>query len=148
MAARREPDAGPSGQDAYPTIGLGLGLVDLVSYAPEWDRAFAAERDAIRATLGSLALDIQQVGGTAVPGSPATPVIDIAVAVARFEDGFACTQRLAPLCYAYVGDGGRARRHCFEKTDRSLRTHSLCLLEADGNDWRNAIRFGSFHSRW
>jgi GrpB-like predicted nucleotidyltransferase (UPF0157 family) len=54
----------------------------LVDYDPQWPELFAREADRIRSVLGSLALRIEHVGSTSVPGLAAKPIIDLLLMVA------------------------------------------------------------------
>ncbi|HKY53863.1 MAG TPA: GrpB family protein [Anaerolineales bacterium] len=58
----------------------------LVDYEPEWPRLFEREETRIRAALGELALSIEHVGSTSVPGLAAKPKIDILLVVANSAD--------------------------------------------------------------
>ena len=122
-------------------IGLRNGLVELAPYAKEWEVAFETERCVLRDTLGEAALDIQHIGSTAVAGMPAKPIIDIAVAIQSYEAGVPLVERIVALGYEYRGERGRTRRHFFAKNDRNFTTHHILLLEIDGEDWKNALRF-------
>ncbi|CAM3468378.1 GrpB family protein [Kibdelosporangium persicum] len=55
--------------------------VVVADYNPLWPAWFAEEADKIRAALGDVALRIEHVGSTSVPGLAAKPIIDIALAV-------------------------------------------------------------------
>jgi GrpB-like predicted nucleotidyltransferase (UPF0157 family) len=54
----------------------------LVEPDPEWPARFADEAARIRAALGDVAMRIEHIGSTAVPGLPSKPIIDIQVSVA------------------------------------------------------------------
>ncbi|WZB72408.1 GrpB family protein [Achromobacter xylosoxidans] len=56
--------------------------IAIVAYDPEWPARYDGLAADLRRALGPVALDIQHIGSTAVPGLPAKPVIDIDVAVA------------------------------------------------------------------
>lgn len=60
-------------------------ILNVVDYDPDWSARFAAHAAGIRAALGTVALSIEHVGSTAVPGLPAKPIIDIDVCVADAE---------------------------------------------------------------
>jgi GrpB-like predicted nucleotidyltransferase (UPF0157 family) len=47
--------------------------VVIVDYDPSWPAAFQQLRDRLAATLGPLAVAIEHVGSTAVPGWPPSP---------------------------------------------------------------------------
>jgi GrpB-like predicted nucleotidyltransferase (UPF0157 family) len=57
------------------------GPVRLVKYDPAWPALFEREETRVRATLGTLALQIEHVGSTSVPGLAAKPVIDVVLVV-------------------------------------------------------------------
>ena len=66
-------------------IGLKRHLVRVVDHDPGWAALSACECEVLRRALGDLVGDIQHVGSKAVPGLPAKPILDIAVA-ARTPD--------------------------------------------------------------
>jgi GrpB-like predicted nucleotidyltransferase (UPF0157 family) len=53
----------------------------IVDYRPEWVEEFTVAAYVIRRALGDLALRIDHIGSTAVPGLPAKDVIDVQVTV-------------------------------------------------------------------
>ena len=57
----------------------------VVAYEPDWPRWFAEMGTRLRRELGGVALRIDHIGSTAVPGLDAKPIIDIQVSVASFE---------------------------------------------------------------
>lgn len=62
-------------------MGLKVDEVRLEKRRPEWREEFEREKLALVEILGELALDIQHVDSTSVPGLDARPIIDIAVGV-------------------------------------------------------------------
>ena len=94
-----------------PDFGLNPGELRLVAVGPEWASRFSAERDRLSTALGPVVLDIQHVGSTAVPGILAKPILDIAVAIQSFENGYPLVPLLVALGYEYRGEYGIARRH-------------------------------------
>jgi GrpB-like predicted nucleotidyltransferase (UPF0157 family) len=62
------------------------GPVVLVEYDPEWPGLFDREAARIRGALGDLALVVEHVGSTSVPGLAAKPRIDILLVVADSAD--------------------------------------------------------------
>jgi GrpB-like predicted nucleotidyltransferase (UPF0157 family) len=55
--------------------------VTVVDPDPRWATRFAEEEAGLRAILGAVALNIEHVGSTAVPGLAAKPIVDIDVLV-------------------------------------------------------------------
>jgi GrpB-like predicted nucleotidyltransferase (UPF0157 family) len=90
----RPPGADPApGEQATPEPAVGIfvgGLekqpVVLVDHRPEWAARFAAERVRIQAALGAVAVRVEHIGSTAVPGLAAKPIVDIQVAVPDVAD--------------------------------------------------------------
>ncbi|WP_176088671.1 GrpB family protein [Achromobacter anxifer] len=56
--------------------------VHVVPYDPDWPVRYERLAAQVRQALGAVALDVEHMGSTAVPGLPAKPVIDIDLAVA------------------------------------------------------------------
>jgi GrpB-like predicted nucleotidyltransferase (UPF0157 family) len=65
----------------------------IADYDPTWPIRFERERERIQRALGSIALGVEHMGSTAVPGLAAKPIIDILVTVEDPEDD----SRLVPL---------------------------------------------------
>ena len=74
----------------------------IAEYDREWPVQFEAEERRIRPVLGPVALRIDHVGSTAVPGLAAKPVIDIQVTVAGEPEAAACREPLEALGYTYT----------------------------------------------
>jgi GrpB-like predicted nucleotidyltransferase (UPF0157 family) len=130
-------------------IGLTHGQVILLPYTPAWERLFEGERAALQAALGGLALNIQHVGSTAIPGMVAKPILDIAIAVRDFEDGLACVVPLEKLGYEYRGVVGVISRHYFSKGEP--RTHHIHMYAISSPDWENQLLFRDYlraHPDW
>lgn len=121
-------------------FGLCSGELRLVHVGPEWAARFSSESGRLRAALGAAALDIQHVGSTAVPGILAKPILDIAIAISRFEDGHALVTRLEALAYEYRGENGIPRRHYFV-LGAPRRTHHVHVLEHGSAEWRRHLAF-------
>jgi GrpB-like predicted nucleotidyltransferase (UPF0157 family) len=60
--------------------------IEVVPYDPAWIDRFAAYRRRLADELGSVAVRIEHVGSTAVPGLAAKPIVDIQVSVDDLED--------------------------------------------------------------
>jgi GrpB-like predicted nucleotidyltransferase (UPF0157 family) len=59
---------------------------EVTGYDPEWPARFAGWRERLAAVLGQVAVRIEHVGSTSVPGLAAKPVIDIQVSVPDVDD--------------------------------------------------------------
>jgi len=60
-------------------------VIEIVDYRASWPREFREIAQAIRSGLGDLALRIDHIGSTSVPGLCAKDVIDIQISVARLD---------------------------------------------------------------
>ncbi|MEJ7633180.1 GrpB family protein [Aeromicrobium sp.] len=101
----------------------------IVDHDPTWTDRFDIERTRILNALGDLALRIDHIGSTSVPGLAAKPIIDIDLSVADPEDEPAFLPDLEEAGYAL-----RVR----EAGHRMLRTPELDVhlhVCAVGSDW-------------
>ena len=128
-----DPDAGE------PVLGLQLGTVRLRQYTPLWAELFLVEAGHIRGALGELALDVQHVGSTAVPGLRAKPILDIAIAIPAIDDVSKCATPLADLGYQIACWADLENDFVFEKGLE--RTHHVHLVERKSRQWSDYIRF-------
>ena len=58
----------------------------IVDYDPAWPRRFRLEAAKIRSALGEVALHIEHIGSTSVPGLTAKPIVDILLVVEDSSD--------------------------------------------------------------
>ena len=73
--------------------------IAIADYDPAWPARYAAERDRVTGALGALALRIEHIGSTAVPGLAAEAIIDVLVEVADPGDEAAYATRLEAAGY-------------------------------------------------
>ena len=122
-----------------PLPGVKRGVVVLCEPDPRWGELFEEEARQLRNVLGQLAIDIQHVGSTAVPGLAAKPILDIAVGIRRIEDALLCRVPLETLGYDYAEGAGIEQNYVFGKgIDR---THLIHVVEYGGDIWQNYLRF-------
>jgi GrpB-like predicted nucleotidyltransferase (UPF0157 family) len=96
----------------------------VVDYDEEWPRRFEKLRARIWPVLSDVAIRIEHVGSTAVPGLAAKPIIDMTVVVAGRSDVTLTIKRLATLGYRHRGNLGIEDREAFDhRTD--LPQHNL-----------------------
>ena len=97
--------------------------VEIVDYEPAWATVFADLGVGLREALGDVAVRIDHIGSTAVPGLAAKPVIDIQVSVRSLEpvDGF--RDPLRGLGYVYRADNPERTKRYFRESPGHRRTH-------------------------
>lgn len=97
--------------------------VVIVDYSPLWPKQFETLRSRLANILGGLALTIEHVGSTAVPGLDAKPIIDVDVLL-RSPDGLSSTiAALASIGYQHRGDLGIPGREAFRAPAGDSRHH-------------------------
>ena len=74
-----------------------------------WQADFAAIAERLRDALGPLALRVEHIGSTSIPGLAAKDVIDVQVSVAELSDQVACALRRAGFAAPFGTD--RVRDH-------------------------------------
>lgn len=100
--------------------------VQVVDYDPSWPATFEALRREVWPAVRDVALSIEHVGSTAVPGLAAKPVIDIDVIVSARERLADAIARLRALGYVHRGNLGIEDREAFSSPQR-LPAHHLYL---------------------
>jgi len=80
-------------------------MIKIVPYDCNWPTRFEAEAAHIHEAMSSLALRIEHVGSTSVPGLSAKPVIDIQVSVASLASQGMYATPLAQLGYSHIPFG-------------------------------------------
>lgn len=105
MPAEPGPREAPETSEEYirrATVGpvaFGDAPIVLVGYDPRWPTIYDREARRIRAALASLAIRLEHVGSTSVPGLAAKPVIDIVLAVPDSADEAAYVPALEAAGY-------------------------------------------------
>jgi GrpB-like predicted nucleotidyltransferase (UPF0157 family) len=117
--------------------------VVVVAYDPRWPAVFEHLRDRVAGVLGPLALRVEHVGSTSVPGLPAKPIIDLDVVIADRMDLPAAIEPLATLGYEHIGDLGIAGREAFT-TPPGIPPHHLYVCAADNAELSRHLTFRDF----
>ena len=97
--------------------------VIIEDYDPRWPRIFEILRSRIAAVLNELAIAIEHVGSTAVPGLAAKPIIDIDVLIRSSTDLPAVIRKLAGLGYEHRGHLGVSAREAFRAKPEVAQHH-------------------------
>jgi GrpB-like predicted nucleotidyltransferase (UPF0157 family) len=136
MAGRPRSSDRDAELDAILVGGRERRPIVIADYDPAWPARFLVERDRVAGALGVVALRIEHVGSTSVPGLAAKPIIDMLAVVAEVED----EQAFAPALEA-AGYVLRVR----EPSHRMFRTPALDvhvhLLSASDPEIERMIRF-------
>jgi GrpB-like predicted nucleotidyltransferase (UPF0157 family) len=95
----------------------------VVPYDPEWPKRFAEIGRRLRYALGDVALRIDHIGSTAVPGLDAKPVVDIQISVASFEPLDAYRLPLERAGYVFRAENPDRTKRYFREPPGERRTH-------------------------
>jgi GrpB-like predicted nucleotidyltransferase (UPF0157 family) len=96
----------------------------LVGYNPRWPAMFDREAGRIRAALASLAMRVEHVGSTSVPGLAAKPIIDIVLAVPDSANEAAYVPALEAAGYVLRGREPDWHEHrLFKGPDADINLH-------------------------
>ena len=125
-------------------IGLKRGVVKLKEYNREWAKLFEKEAKIISSTISHYIVDIQHIGSTAIPGTVAKPIIDIAVALDDLSNIDQVVKFLEEKGYEYRGEQGIPDRHLFVKGDEEYRTHHIHVMVNTSYEWKKHILFRDY----
>lgn len=117
-------------EGSFDVWALGVTAEIIVSdYDPTWPEWFEQVCDKVSPAVSDIALRIDHVGSTSVPGLAAKPIIDIDIVVAADEDVQPVIERLASIGYRWRGDLGVEGRQAFRPPEEDgLPRHHLYLV--------------------
>jgi GrpB-like predicted nucleotidyltransferase (UPF0157 family) len=102
-------------------------------YDSAWPSWFQRLCDHVWPAVSEVALRVDHVGSTSVPGLAAKPIIDMDVVVASDEDVSPAIERLAAIGYRWRGDLGVEGRQAFQPVEEDdLPPHQLYVV-VEGN---------------
>ena len=97
--------------------------VEIVDYEPAWSAVFADLGATLRGGLCDVAVRIDHIGSTAVPGLAAKPVIDVQISVQSLEPVDSFRAPLEALGYRYRADNPERTKRYFREPPGHRRTH-------------------------
>ena len=124
--------------------------IEIIDHDPGWAEAFAAISGAVKAALGPLALRIEHVGSTSVPGLGAKPIIDLDVVIESPALLPPVVEALAALGYSHKGDLGIPGREAFGReggavprdgSERVWPAHHLYVCARGSRELHRHVRF-------
>ena len=114
-------------------------------YNEAWKEDFAAIRGELEGALGDLALRIEHVGSTSVPGLSAKPVIDIDVVIRDRSQLPDVVSAMASIGYHHEGDLGIPGREAFKYEGKEhLRNHHLYVCAQDSAELKRHVAFRDY----
>jgi GrpB-like predicted nucleotidyltransferase (UPF0157 family) len=92
-------------------------------YDPEWPELFRTLGGQLRAALGAVALRIDHIGSTSVPGLAAKPIIDVQISVAALEPVEPFRLPLEGLGLVFRAENPERTKRYFREAPGTRRTH-------------------------
>ena len=118
--------------------------ISIAPYDPSWPAAFQAESLRIREALGEIALRVDHVGSTSIPGLGAKPVIDIQISVRELHPLDPYRDRLATLGYRHAAHSDDAFYPFFHRPHDWPHTHHIHVCAAGGEQERRQLAFRDY----
>lgn len=110
----------------------------VVEYDPHWATTFEQLRLNIWPAVADVAISVEHVGSTSVPGLAAKPIIDMTVVVPAAADVPTAISCLRTLGYVHRGNLGVEGREAFQAPG-SLPRHHLYLCASNSLALRNHL---------
>ena len=114
----------------------------LSPYDTTWPLEFAAEADRIERACRGLALRLEHIGSTSIPGLSAKPVIDILAGRPSNVSGDAYVPAFRALGYEHKGAYGVPGRNYFRRG--TPRTHHVHLVSSSSEVWQDHLLFRDY----
>jgi GrpB-like predicted nucleotidyltransferase (UPF0157 family) len=114
--------------------------VVICDYDPAWAVEFEQLRERLADALSGLAIAIEHIGSTAVPGLAAKPIVDIDIVVVSSEALPAAKEKLARIGYTFEGDLGIEGRFAFSPPPDEKR-HHIYVCESKNPELRRHLAF-------
>jgi GrpB-like predicted nucleotidyltransferase (UPF0157 family) len=102
----------------------------IVDYDPAWPDLSEEELRGVKEALADVAVRLEHVGSTAVPGLAAKPILDLQLSVAAIEPRARYVEPLERLGYLSVPSPDSPGYHLFAKPPERPRTHHLHVCES------------------
>jgi GrpB-like predicted nucleotidyltransferase (UPF0157 family) len=97
--------------------------ITVVAYDPAWPEIFRQLGAQLRAALGGVALRIDHIGSTAVPGLAAKPIVDVQISVVRLKPVEPFRSPLEAAGFRYRAANTERTKRYFRERPGQRRTH-------------------------
>ncbi len=127
------------------THGLKRGTVKLSPHQEQWDKTAKDTILTLKALLGSVAIDIQHIGSTAIHGIYAKPIIDIAVGIDNLDSIKPYIELLEQNGIMFRNEDVPGQLLFVIGDDKSnIRTHHIHVVIWNSTEWHNYINFRDY----
>lgn len=118
--------------------------ITIVTYDDRWPAWFAEEKERLLALLQPLAVTIEHIGSTAVPGLAAKPILDISMALTDRDQIATYSDGLRTLRYEEVPINPVFERRLFCKGPYNEGTHHLHITNVGSTVWAEPLLFRDY----
>lgn len=122
------------------TLGVRRRAVELLPADPRWAEAYERALPLLREALAGIAVAIEHIGSTAIPGLAAKPILDIAVGLPPGRDPADVDAPLVGLGFVYRGSDESRTTYGWESEPR-VRAANLHVVEHNSPTWRAYVGF-------
>jgi GrpB-like predicted nucleotidyltransferase (UPF0157 family) len=122
----------------------GVPPIVIVEYDPQWPVLYALESKLLHEQLGSMALRIEHVGSTSIPGIGAKPVIDIQISVRELHPLDPYRELLERAGYQHDPHADDASYPFFHKPTDWPHSHHVHVCSAGGAEESRHLAFRDF----
>lgn len=98
-------------------------VLEISDYDPAWPGVFATLGGRLRSALGDVAVRIDHIGSTSVPGLAAKPIIDVQIAVRSLNPAEPFAAPLTALGYVFRRNNPELTKRYFREPPGTARTH-------------------------
>ena len=139
MTEGRDDAGGASARETGLIGGAETRAIVVVPYRQEWPATFEFHRERIADALGAVALGIDHIGSTAVPGLAAKPVVDMLLVVRDSADEDAYLPAMERAGYVLrVREPDFEEHRMFRTPERDVHVH---VLSAGSPEIERYLRF-------
>ena len=96
--------------------------IEIHEYSPSWANEFRTIGRSLRGALGTIALRIDHIGSTSIPGMAAKPIIDIQISVAALAP-MVFREPIESLGYVWRHENPEKTKRYFREKPGTRRTH-------------------------
>ncbi|CAM4159741.1 GrpB family protein [Pseudoalteromonas byunsanensis] len=118
-------------------------IIEVVTYNTAWPNLFQLEKEKLSSMLGELAVKVEHIGSTSVPGLSAKPIIDILVEVTNVEQLDLKAYSFRRLGYEVKGENGIVGRRYYQKGG-SKRSHHIHAFQSGSKDISRHLAFKEY----
>lgn len=119
--------------------------IAVADYDADWPRRFERELDAILGVAGHIAVAVEHIGSTSVPGLAAKPKVDMAIGVRSMDEGRTAIEALREIGYRKQADEQDfADWNVFRKQADGERAYQLHMVPHGGERWQQYLLFRDY----